>query len=227
MKQDAISCSGSFAVVCLALGSLLFFAAWVLMPGVGVTDTATIFALIGRHRSQVMVSVGVQLLSAAAYAPGVVGLLRASRAEPAPSLSWGAVLLAIGAMGSAADAIFHLVAYEMTAPGVDTSAMVPVMQALQGPDLMLLAPMIVAFFAGHGVVAWSSRKLHELGKVSWLLTLSVPLVLVAGAAAQRGQLLSARALGLTVLALVSLSLPLAAVAQALQGRRPPVATSSP
>jgi hypothetical protein len=83
----------------------------------------------------------------------------------------------------------------------------------------------MAFFAGHAVVAWESRKLHELGKASWLLMLGVPLVLAAGTAAKRADLLSGRSLGLTVLALVSLSLPLAALAQALQGRRAAAANS--
>lgn len=201
-----------FVALWFGLASLLFWAAWLLMPGVGITDTATIFALVSQHRPQVLLSVCVQLLSAAAYVPGVVGLLRSPRAGASLALRWGCGLLAVGAMGSAADAIFHLVAYEMTAPGVQTGAMVPVMQQLQGPDLKLLAPMILAFFAAHGVLAWSSRKLHRLGKVSWVLVLSAPIVIVLGNLARRADLLSGRAIGLGVLAVVSFSLPLAALA---------------
>jgi UPF0716 family protein affecting phage T7 exclusion len=43
--RGASSSAGSLAVSCLAVAAVLFFAAWLLMPGVGVTDTATIFAL--------------------------------------------------------------------------------------------------------------------------------------------------------------------------------------
>jgi hypothetical protein len=178
MKQEGNTSKGVLTVVWLGLASLLFWAAWLLMPGVGVTDTDTIFALVGQHRPRVMLSVCLQLLSAAAYAPGVVGLMHGQGAEASRALRWGAALLVVGAMGSAADAIFHLVAYEMTAPDVATAAMVPVMKMLQGPDLKLLAPMILSFFAGHGLIAWSSRKLHALGKASWLMTLGVPLVVV-------------------------------------------------
>jgi hypothetical protein len=49
----------------------------MLMPGVGVTDTSTIFALVGAHRGSVLVSVGLQLGSAAADALAVVGMLDA------------------------------------------------------------------------------------------------------------------------------------------------------
>jgi hypothetical protein len=206
------------AIVWLGLASLLFWAAWLLMPGVGITDTATIFALVGQYRPQVMLSVCVQLLSAAVYVPGVLALLRSPLASTSRSLRWGCALLLMGAMGSAADAIFHLVAYEMTAPGVNTGAMVPVMQMLQGPDLKLLGPMILAFFAGHAVLAWSSRPLHRLGKASWRSLVAVPLVIGLGNLAQRAGLISGRALGLTVLALVSFSLPLAAFAL-LRGAR--------
>jgi len=207
-------------VLWLAAASLAFWAAWLLMPGVGITDTATIFSLVGRHRTQVLVSVCVQLLSAAAYAPGIVCLLCQRQAAGSRAVRWGAALLAIGAMGSAADAIFHLVAYEMTAPHVDTAAMVPVMQALQGPDLRLLAPMIIAFFAGHALLAWAGHACGRLGRLSWTLLLGVAPVFAVLAAAKRAELVSGRALGLTVLALVSMSLPLAA--SALSGSRPGV-----
>lgn len=211
MAESSIKPAFEPSFVCLAAASLLFWLAWLLMPGVGITDTQTIFALVGQHRPQVMLSVGVQLLSAALYVLGVVGLLASARCVTSRALRWGCGLLAVGALGSAADAIFHLVAYEMTAPGIRREAMVPVMQMLQGPDLKLLAPMILSFFAAHVVIAWSARA-HGPGKASWLMVLSVPLVVVLGNLARRADLLSGRSLGLTALALVSFSLPLAVLA---------------
>src|SRR5215470_13674671 len=117
----------------LILASALFWLAWKLMPGVGVTDTATIFALVREHRADVYLSVVVQLVSAAACAAAVAGLLLGERARTSWAMRAGAVLLLLGALGSAADAIFHVVAFEMTAPGIDLGAMAPVMQKLQGP----------------------------------------------------------------------------------------------
>jgi hypothetical protein len=179
------------------------------MPGVGITDTLTIFGLVGQHRERVMVSVCVQLFSAAAYAPGIVGLLGMPQAATSRALRWGAGLLAVGAMGSAADAVFHLVAYEMTAPSVQTAAMIPVMQQLQGPDLKWLAPMISAFFVAHGIIAWAARRQHEVGKVSWMMILGVPVLVTLAGVVARAEPLSGRFAGLSVLALVSFSLPLA------------------
>lgn len=64
------------------------------MPGVGISDAARIFELVGAQRGQVLAS---------------------------------SVLL-IGAMGSAADAIFQLFACEMTAVGLSVLALVSASQ---------------------------------------------------------------------------------------------------
>jgi hypothetical protein len=42
-------------------------------------------------------------------------------------------LLLLGAMGSAADAVLHLLAYAMTAPGLDRGPLLEVMAFMQGP----------------------------------------------------------------------------------------------
>ena len=76
------------------------------MPGVGVTDTATIFSLVAAHRHDVFLSVVLQLLSSALYAPGIAGLRSAEPARQSIALRTGSLLLVVGAMGSAADAIF-------------------------------------------------------------------------------------------------------------------------
>src|SRR5215470_18829682 len=53
----------------LIAAATLFWLSWWLMPGVGVTDAAEIFNLVGSRRPYVMLSVITQLLSAALYVP--------------------------------------------------------------------------------------------------------------------------------------------------------------
>jgi hypothetical protein len=105
-------------------------------------------------------------------------------------------------MGSAADAVFHLLAWAMTAPGLSGESLVPVMAAMQGPGLRVIGPLILAFFVGGawlsialargGVVARANPGLHALAVV----------VAVAGAALASGPA-AARAAGLAVLALIA------------------------
>jgi hypothetical protein len=150
------------------------------MPGVGVTDTHEIFRLVGDHRERVLASVVVQLVSAALYVAAVVGLASDARIGAARGIRARAVLLGIGAAGSAADAVFHLLAYAMTAPGLDPTALVPVMQFMQGPGLRLLAPLLLAFVAGS---AWLSIAAARAGIVSranprWFLGAALATVIV-------------------------------------------------
>jgi hypothetical protein len=173
------------------------------MPGVGVTDPAQIFALVSSQRSFVAASVVLQLISAALYAPALVGIVIGEDREPSRPLRWGATLLLIGAMGSAADAVLHLLAYAMTAPGLDGATLVHVMAFMQGPGLLLLAPMILSFFAGGAMIAFA---LVNAGAVSrWNLRLHAVALLAAaagGAMASSG-VVPARAVGLAVLACVA------------------------
>ncbi len=204
----------------LLLASVGFWLSWWLMPGVGVTDTATIFALVSQQRTGVFASVVAQLISAAAYVVGA-GQLRASDpARASRTMRIGGSLLAVGAVGSATDAMFHLVAFEMTAPGVQLDAMVPVMQRLQGPDLGLLAPFIAAFLAGHVLLALAWRNRDRLARGAWWLIASVPAVAVLGALARRTDLVPGRMVGLAVLGVLSGSLALVALAVARSGAAP-------
>lgn len=190
----------------LVLASVLFWGSWLLMPGVGVTDTARIFEIVGQRRGEVFASVVVQLASAALYAPAIVGLVL-SRPHRR-SVHVGATLVAVGAMGSAADAIFHLVAYEMTAPDIASAHVAPVMIRLQGPDLALLLPFVLAFFAGHGIVAWSMRREGRFAKAGLFSFAAFPALLLVGGPLARSGLLPPRFVGLGVLGLVSASLAL-------------------
>jgi hypothetical protein len=176
------------------------------MPGVGVTDTATIFVLVGGRRQEVFASVVLQLLSAACYAPGALGLLVFRPAASSRIARVGAGLLLVGAMGSAADAVFHLVAYEMTAPGIDPNAVAPVMQRLQGPDLALLLPFVLAFFAGHALLVAALRRHGSFARWAIRILLFAPAALAVGPLLVRVGVLSPRTVGLTFLGATSASL---------------------
>jgi hypothetical protein len=118
------------------------------MPGVGITDARQILHLVGQQRSQVGLSVVLQLLSAACYAPALAGVVAQPSLRSDRSVRWAASLLLIGAMGSAADAVFHLLAYAMTSPGLDRTSFTSLMQVMQGPGLRFILPLIAAFFTG-------------------------------------------------------------------------------
>lgn len=184
----------------LGLAAAAFFGAWLLMPGVGITDAQRIFDLVGAHRGQVLASSVLQLFSAACYAPAAVALVIAR-----PALRVPATLLLVGAMGSAADAIFHLFAYEMTAPGAPSEALLPVMARMQGPGLVWILPLILSFFVGTGLLARAAHRadgrrggrrvaIALLLVLALLFTLAFARVIVPG-----------RAIGLGVLAWVAAS----------------------
>ena len=102
----------------LIVAAALFWLSWLLMPGVGVTDAGQIFELVSRQRSSVMLSVVTQLLSAALYVPALLGTSWVMDQAPDSRVRWSAGLHLLGAMGSAIDAVFHLLAYAMTKPGL-------------------------------------------------------------------------------------------------------------
>lgn len=147
----------------LIAAASLFWFAWLLMPGVGVTDAGEIFALVGSQRGLVLASVLVQLGSAVLYVPALISLVSEHQLAALRGVKIAATLLAIGALGSAADAVLHLLAYAMTARGIDTRAMTPVMKFMQGPGLWLLAPLLIGFFAGG---PWLSVALSRAGIAS-------------------------------------------------------------
>jgi hypothetical protein len=155
--------------------------------------------LVGTHRSSVFASVILQLVSGASYAPGVVAIAMSDDAHRARTIRVGCILLAIGAMGSAADAIFHLVAYEMTGAGLAPEAMAPVMTKLQGPDLALLLPFVAAFFAGNALLVVAHRRRGPLARAGFLALVVSPAILLAGAPMVRLGILAGRVVGLAFL----------------------------
>ncbi len=197
--------SQRLAGVSLAIAAALFWLAWALMPGVGITDAAQIFDRVGAHATRVRVSVVAQLLSAAAYAPALVGIVATRRLRRQRAIRAGAILLLIGAMGSAADAVFHLLAVVMVAPGIDRAAVLPVMAQMQSSGLLVIAPLLLAFFVGTGVLAHGFSRAGVVSRANPLLSLlALALAGLGGFLAARNAD-AARAVGLSVLALFSLS----------------------
>lgn len=185
----------------LVAAAVTFWFAWALMPGVGVTDPAQIFELVSSQRSLVAISVVVQLISAVLYVPALLGLL--ARLDRMRGIRWGAALLLVGAMGSAADAVLHLLAYAMTMPDLDQATLVSVMAFMQGPGLVLLAPLLLSFFLGGPILA---AALARAGRVSgWNAGLYgiALLVAIAGAVLASAALVDARFVGLSFLAVIS------------------------
>lgn len=187
---------------CLAVAAILFWVSWALMPGVGITDAAQILALVGAHRGAVLWSAALQLLSAALYVPALLAIAASAPAQ-AVGVRWGAGILLLGAMGSAADAVFHVLAYAMTEPGMDPAPLLPVMRYMQGPALLMIAPLIVAFFVGS---IWLSVALARRGALErwhpWLYALAPLTVAVGGMLASRG-VVAPRVVGLSMLAVFS------------------------
>ena len=183
----------------LIAAAALFWLSWSLMPGVGITDAQQILALVGPNRSRVGLSVILQLVSAACYAPALVGLVARPALGSDRQVQIGAILLLVGAMGSAADAVFHLLAHAMATPGLDSAGFAALMQIMQGPGLRFILPLIAAFFVGS---VWLSVALARIRLVPrWnpaLYGLAVGIGVIGGVLG-----LPARAVGLTVLAPVA------------------------
>jgi hypothetical protein len=189
----------------LIAAAVLFWVSWALMPAVGITDAQQILTLVAQQRDAVRLSAILQLVSAACYAPALVGIARANQSHRRPIVEIGAILLLIGAMGSVADAILHLVAYEMTAPDASAAQLVPVMARLQGPDLVLIAPLLLAYLVGALLFAIGFARDRATGTGNPLLFALALVIAILGSQVLAGSLAGQRIVGLIVLALVSIS----------------------
>ncbi len=187
----------------LVAAAALFWLAWLLMPGVGVTDAEQIFRLVASQRSSVAASVVIQLLSAALYVPALLGIASDSELGGVPAVRRWAGISLLGAMGSAADAVLHLLAYAMTAPGLDLATLIRVMAFMQGPGLLLLAPLIACFFLGGGGLSFALSQVRVVSPWNFRLHGIALVVAVAGGALASKGLAPPRAVGLVTLGIVS------------------------
>jgi hypothetical protein len=188
------------------VGTVLFWMSWYLMPLPGTTDAEFILAAVAGQRDGVLASAIVQTACAVVVVPSALLVARIREGRGSTAMYLGAVLLLIGAVGNGADAVYHQMAYEMTGPGVDVAAMTLVMERMQTEDVLLLAPLMIAFFVGAFVSAVGLARARLASPRLWQLLALVPLAAVAGRIAVVTADVDARAVALGVLALFSAAL---------------------
>jgi hypothetical protein len=191
---------------CWVGAAISFWLAWFLMPLPGTTDAAFILDQVGATPERVYGSVAFQLVSSALFVPALLGLASLSPLRDSRAGFAAASLVGIGVTGLAADAIYHLVAYEMSLPGLTREAMLPVMQRFQSADLVFVAPQLLALLGGMGFLGWSAARAGAASRwVPRLLALALGVALAGGAAVRASGGAGRRALALGVLALFSLA----------------------
>jgi hypothetical protein len=194
------------AGACLVAAGIAFWLAWFLMPLPGTADPAFILQEVGAAADSVFASVAVQMVCCAAFVPGLLGLARAPDLRDSGAAFAGASLAGIGVTGFAADAIYHLVAFEMTRPGVARDAMLPVMVRLQSGDLAFIAPQLLALVVGVAVLAVVAARAGLAPRRVPRELLAALAVAVIGAAIVRAAGAGRRAVALAVLGLFSLAI---------------------
>jgi len=192
------------AAVSLIGAATLFWVGWLFIPVAGVTDAQEIFRIVTPQRGAVLAAVILQLLSMTLYVPAMIAIIRSTDLPFHPKVWRPASVLVVGTLGGVLDAFDHLLSYAMTAPGVDQSAQLDVMRFMQGPALLLIAPLIVCFFAGG---AWLSVAFARAGAVSrWnpgLYAVAVGIALVGAALATTTAVVDTRTVGLLTLGAVA------------------------
>jgi hypothetical protein len=144
----------TLSTAALVAGATFIWIAWWLMPDAATNDATVILAAVSRHRASVRASALMQLAGAALLVPGLLGeMLARPDARRA-----GTTLMLLGAAGMAADAVYHQLAYEMTAPGLAREALSPVMIKMQTEELRPLAPLLFAFVVGAVILGWQRRR---------------------------------------------------------------------
>ena len=194
------------AGACLIAAGAAFWLSWFLMPLPGTADAAFILQEVGAASDSVVASVAVQMVCCALFVPGLLGLARAPALRDSGAAFAGASLAGIGVTGFAADAIYHLVAVEMTRPGVARDAMLPAMTRLQSGDLVFIAPQLLALVIGVAVLAVVAARAGLAPRRVPRELLGALAVALIGGAIVRAVGEGRRAVALAVLALFSLAI---------------------
>jgi hypothetical protein len=184
----------------LAAGAGCIFIAWWLMPDAATNDVGHILSAVATARDRVHTSALLQLLGSALLVPGLVAEAR-DRRSTTPAV----IVTLWGALGMAADAVFHQLAYEMTAPGVAQVAVLQVMGKMQTAELAPHLPLLLSFVVGPVLLGWQVRRGGGPAAASALLmapAATIPL----GILAARLLGLPKRPIALTVLAEICLGL---------------------
>jgi len=187
---------------CLAAAAIAVGLAWVMMPDAGTNDADAILRAMAESRIWVYWSAIVQLAACAAFAPAV--MLAAQGGSRATIV--GASVLAIGAMGMAADAVYHQAANQMAASDVATPEVRLVLARMQTEDIRTLLPLMLAYPIG---VILFTRGLARQGSIpAWIPRLAYAAigVLAGGIACIRVFGVPVRIIFLTALGLLSAAL---------------------
>ncbi len=192
----------TLSAAALAAAAVLIWIAWWLMPDAATNDATAILDAVARHRAAVHASALVQLAGAALLVPGLLGEVLA---RPGARRA-GTTLMLLGAVGMAADAVYHQLAYEMTAPGLARAALLPVMVKMQTEELRPLTPLLLGFVVGAIVLGWQRRR--DDGAWRWsTLALVAPLATSPlGLALVRAASLPRRVVVLAILAEICVGL---------------------
>jgi hypothetical protein len=188
-----------FTAAALAAGASCIFVAWGLMPDAATNEAGHILSAVASARPRVHASALLQLVGSALLVPGLVAEARDRRS------TLGAVVTLWGVLGMAADAVFHQLAYQMTAPGVARDAVLPVMTAMQTVELAPHLPLLFAFVVGPVLLGWQVRR-AEGASVAATLLMAPAATLPVGILAARLVGMPKRAIALIVLGEVWLGL---------------------
>jgi len=194
-----------FAGFCWLGAAVAFWLAWFLMPLPGTTDAAFILEQVGAARVQVYWSVALQLVSSALFVPALLGLTSLTPLRDSRPGFVAAALVGVGVTGFAADAIYHLLAYEMSLPGVAREAMLPVMERFQSADLVFVAPQLLFLLGGVGFLGWVAARAGAASPRLPRVLAGALALLVVGGVAVRALGTGRRELALAVLALFSVA----------------------
>jgi hypothetical protein len=207
----------NLAGVALAAGAGCIFVAWTLMPDAATNDAGHILSAVTSARARVHASALLQLLGSALLVPGLV-----AQARERPTTTLGVIGTLWGALGMAADAVFHQLAYEMTAPGLAREALLPVMEKMQTAELAPHLPLLLAFVIGPVLLGWQLRRAEGPGVSSPILAalLMAPAATIpVGLLAVRLVGLPKRAIALTILGEICLGLAGLGLAGLARGQR--------
>jgi hypothetical protein len=148
----------------------------------------------------VLSSVIIQLISSVLYIAALFLLANNTPAQKKVTTA-GFILLGIGAMGSCADAFFHLLAFFMTDDTVNMLQpdVVQVMTFMQTTGIVFLAPLLLPLFIGSLVLAIGLFKQGRISKTSKWIFITAFLLGMVSAVANKTQVYTGTGITLTVL----------------------------
>jgi hypothetical protein len=172
--------------VFLIAAAITFWLGWMLMPEAGTADPAYILNVVAGRRTEVWWSSVVHWISSILFVLGIIGIQNDMRVIASGWARLGAALALLGAMGVCLDGFFHLVAYYLTADGVQASAVLEPMRLLQTQGLVFLVPLLLALIIGGALY---SVGLARAGVASrrprWVFVIAIVWAVAGGVIAAR------------------------------------------